>query len=73
MVDRTAATWFTNYMRNTNPNTNTVSTVWLRDGSQVTFSHRDTLRGWKNGLERRGVNLSDVVDGQPGLSESDRV
>lgn len=62
--------------KRTNSNSNVVSTVWLRNGEQVTFSHRDTLRGWKNGLERRGVSLSDLdLDrpGQPGLPETDRV
>lgn len=56
-----------------NPNTNTVSTVWLSDGTQVSFSHRDTLTGWVNGLKRRGVNPSEVVSSQSGLPESDRV
>ena len=72
MVDRLAETLFTIYM---NTNRNSVSTVWLKNGEQVTFSHRDTLRGWKNGLERRGVQLSDLDPnrpGQPGLPESDR-
>lgn len=56
-----------------NPNRNTVSTVWLEDGTQVTFSHRDTTVGWVNGLRRRGVDPRQVVTGQPGMPDSDRV
>lgn len=60
-------------MRNTNPNLNTVSTVWLSDGRRVSFEHRDTTVGWVNGLKRRGVDPRQVVKGCPGLPEEDRV
>lgn len=63
-------TVFTKHM---NRNSNTVSTVWLADGTQVSFSHRNTLNGWANALRRKGVNLSDVVNSCAGLPESDRV
>lgn len=54
-------------------NRNVVSTVTLADGRTMAFQHRDSLGGWVNGLARRGVSPSEVVDSMRGLPETDRV
>lgn len=56
-----------------NRNSNVTCTVTLTNGTEVTFTHRNTLNGWVNGLKRRGVDPRDVVESVEGLPESSRV
>lgn len=62
--------WLDTYM---NTNTNRTNTVTLTDGSQVTFTFRNTTVGWVNALTRRGVDPRQVVECVEGLPESARV
>lgn len=54
-------------------NNNRTVTVTLTDGTEVTFTHRDTLNGWVNALRRLGVNPRQVASQVDGLPESARV
>jgi len=56
-----------------NRNSNLLSTVTLTDGTEVTFTHRNTLTGWVNALQRRGVDPRQVVGQVAGLPESARL
>lgn len=69
-VDSGAETRFTICM---NRNSNLVTTVTLRNGQEVTFTHRNSLMGWVNALERLGVDPNEVVSEVAGLPESARV
>lgn len=56
-----------------NTNRNRTVTATFTDGTERTFTHRDSLNGWVNALRRMGLDPRNVVSQVDGLPESARV